>query len=245
MPPLKRVVSLSRALSKLGLCSRSQAEVLIGEGRVAVNGKIVSRPAVRVDPFVDRIAVDSRSLARTKEFVYLMLNKPTGVVTTRADERGRRTVFELLPPEKTFLFPVGRLDKETSGLLLFTNDSQTGEKLTNPGSAIPKTYRVVAKGRVSESSFDQLRRGVILDEGWRTLPAKVDDVSIADGSTTCDVTIVEGKNRQVRRMFEFINHEVISLERISFGPLRLGALRRGEHRRLTPSEIEELREAVA
>jgi len=244
MPGLKRAVSLSRALSKSGICSRSQAETLIGEGRVVVNGKVVTHAALRVDLLVDRIDVDGKPVARKKEFTYLLMNKPTGAVTTRSDERGRKTVFDLLPKERTFLFPVGRLDKETSGLLLFTNDSQMGEKLTNPVSEIPKTYRAVVEGKVTESAFERLRKGMTLEEGWTTLPAKIDHISFEDGATLCDVTIVEGKNRQVRRMFESVGHRVVALDRVSLGPLHLGPIGRGEHRYLTPREIDLLRECV-
>ncbi len=244
MAESKRAVSLSRALSKLGLCSRSEAEVLVSEGRVSVNGKVVSRPAIRVDLLRDRISVDTKPLARRKEFIYLAMNKPAGIVTTRSDERGRRTVFDLLPREKTFIFPVGRLDMESSGLLIFTNDSQIGERLTNPKSKIQKTYRVAAEGLIAESSLHALRNGMTMDEGWTTLPALVENVVYKSATTSCDVSIVEGKNRQVRKMFERIGHPVISLERISIGPFQLGSLASGTYRYLTPVEIVELRKSV-
>ncbi len=245
MAESKRAVSLSRALSKLGLCSRSEAEVLVSEGRVSVNGRVVSRSAIRVDLLRDRISVDAKPLARRKEFIYVAMNKPTGVLTTRSDERGRKTVFDLLPREKTFIFPVGRLDKESSGLLIFTNDSQIGERLTNPKSKIQKTYRVAAEGQIAESSLNVLRNGITLEEGWTTLPALVGNVLRKGATTTCDVTIVEGKNRQVRKMFERIGHPVIALERISVGPLRLGSMASGAYRHLTPAEIVELRKSVS
>lgn len=240
----KRAVSLSRALSKLGLCSRSEAEGLVSEKRVSVNGRVVSRPAFRVDLLRDRISVDAKPLARRKEFLYVILNKPTGVVTTRADERGRKTVFDLLSREKTFIFPVGRLDKETSGLLLFTNDSQIGERLTNPESKVPKTYRVTAEGVISEKSFDAMRRGITIEEGCTTLPVIVANVVHEGSLTSCDITIVEGKNRQVRKMFDRIGHPVVSLQRISVGPLRLGSLARGAFRYLSADEIVQLRKSV-
>ena len=240
----KRAVSLSRALSKLGLCSRSEAEELVSEKRVSVNGRIVSRPAIRVDLLRDRISVDAKPVARRKEFIYVVLNKPTGVVTTRADERGRRTVFDLLPCEKTFIFPVGRLDKETSGLLLFTNDSQIGEQLTNPVSKVQKTYRVTAEGMITEKSLDTMRRGISIEEGCTTLPAFVGNVVQEGALTSCDVTIVEGKNRQVRKMFDRIGHPVVSLQRISIGPIRLGSLALGSFRYLAADEIVQLRKSV-
>jgi pseudouridine synthase len=239
----KRVVSLSRALSKLGYCSRSQAEKFIIEKKVSVNGSIVSQPAYRVDPSHDRIHVDAQAISGKKEFIYILMHKPAGVVTTRADERGRKTVFDLLPERTPFIFPVGRLDKDTSGALLFTNDSQLGERLTNPDSKFPKTYRVVVEGTVREEALEKVRKGIKIEEKYTTLPAGITNVIRNESSTGCDVTIVEGKNRQVRKMFEAVGHRVIALQRVSIGPLQLGSLPAGSIRRLTMQEIIQLRKS--
>ena len=152
-------------------------------------------------------------------------------------------MFDLLPEGKPFIVPVGRLDKETSGALLFTNDSQLGERLTNPDSKFPKTYRVVAEGTVREEALEKIRKGIKIEEEYTTLPAGITNVIRNESSTGCYVTIVEGKNRQVRKMFEAAGHRVIELQRVSIGPLQLGSLPAGSIRRLTMQEIIQLRKS--
>ncbi|MDD8018410.1 MAG: S4 domain-containing protein, partial [Bacteroidota bacterium] len=160
-----RVVSVSRALSKLGFCSRSQAEKLVGEGKVSVNKKVVTSPSFRIDPAFDTIFVAGEMIEKEKEFVYLLMNKPLNVVTTRSDERGRKTVYDFISRQQSFVFPIGRLDKDTTGALLMTNDSQLGEKLTNPDSKFPKTYEVVCEGTLNRELMHHLSDGVLLDDG--------------------------------------------------------------------------------
>lgn len=246
----KRVVSLPRALSKLGYCSRSQAEKIVTTGTVSVNGRVVRSLSFRVDPSVDTIEVNGEKVGKKKEFVYLLFNKPVDVVTTRSDERGRRTVYDFIQGWKdeshtSHLFPVGRLDKDTSGALLITNDSQLGNTLTDPHSKVPKTYKVVCEGEVGRKEIIAIQSGVELSDGYTTLPAKVEKVHFQANRTACEVTIVEGKNRQIRRMFEAIDHPVIQLTRISVGSLKLGALRLGEFRTLTNEEIQQLKTYAA
>ncbi|NUN69308.1 MAG: rRNA pseudouridine synthase [Bacteroidetes bacterium] len=241
-----RVVSLPRALSKLGLCSRSQAERLVADGKVSVNGKVITSLSFRVDPSRDRFSVEGADVAKEKTFTYLLLNKPVDVVTTRVDERGRRTVYDLLKSERLaetagHLFPVGRLDKDTSGALLFTNDSQLGERLTNPSSKFPKTYAVVCEGILDRETLSTLSDGITLDDGYTTLPARISKMFSEDDVSECEITIVEGKNRQIRRMFEQVGHPVLELQRIAIGPVRLGELRSGQFRKLSKEEIEQLK----
>lgn len=238
-----RVVSLPRALSKLGWCSRSQAERLVAEGKVSVNGRIVTQAAFRVDPSADRIDVEGTEASRTKTFVYLLLNKPAGVVTTRSDERQRRTVYDLIPSCRGggHLFPVGRLDKETTGALLITNDSQLGERLTNPSAKFPKTYAVECEGRLTAEERRRLETGIVLDDGYRTLPAVVERAETDGSISSCLLTIIEGKNRQIRRMFDTLGHPVLSLRRIAIGPVELGTLEEGTVRPLTPREVASLK----
>lgn len=247
-PLPKRVVSLPRALSKLGYCSRSQAEKMVAAGNVSVNGRVVRSVSFRVDPAGDHIEVDGENVAKKKEFAYLLFNKPVGVVTTRSDERGRKTVYDFIDAShlkrESHLFPVGRLDKETSGALLITNDSQLGETLTNPKSKTAKTYEVVCEGALSKDDVSALRNGVLLADGYKTLPAKVENVRGDGAATACGVTVIEGKNRQIRNMFESLRHPVLQLQRVSFGTLNLGALPEGQLRALTEKEIQDLKENI-
>lgn len=242
-----RAVSLPRALSKLGLCSRSQAEKLVADGKVSVNGKVVTSLSFRVDPARDRFSVEGADVAKEKTFVYLLMNKPVDVVTTRVDERGRRTVYDLLKADRIaenagHLFPVGRLDKETSGALLFTNDTQLGEKLTNPNSKFPKTYAVVCEGILNREVLSQLSEGITLEDGYTTLPARIAKMFSENDVSECEITIVEGKNRQIRRMFEQVGFPVLELQRIAIGPVTLGELQSGKLRKLTKDEITQLKD---
>ncbi len=243
---VKRVVSLPRTISKLGYSSRSQAEKLVLNGAVSVNGRIVKSLSFRVDPAKDKVSINGEAVNKEKKFVYFLLNKPINVVTTRNDEKGRATVYELFGREKMLeglghLFPVGRLDKDTSGALLITNDSQLAEKLTNPESKFPKTYMVVCEGTLTREHMSQLAEGIELEEGYTTLPAKISKLFSENSVSQCQISIVEGKNRQIRRMFESIGFPVIELQRTAIGSLQLGELQSGKLRKLTMDEIAELK----
>ncbi len=219
----------------------------MAEGVVSVNGKIVTSLSFRVDPAHDKLSVNSEPVKKDKSFVYLLMNKPMDVVTTRVDERGRKTVYDLFKGNQTtqgvgHLFPVGRLDKDTSGALLITNDTQLSEKLTNPESKFPKTYKVVCEGTLTREVLSQFADGITLDDGYTTLPARITKMFSDNNVSECEITIVEGKNRQIRRMFDAVGYPVIELKRIAIGSLRLEELPAGKIRILTADEITRLKD---
>lgn len=235
-------VTLARALSKLGISSRAVARTLVLDGRVRVNGAKIRDPDRWVVPSRDRIVLDGEA-ARPRCRVYYVMNKPPGVVTTRSDEKQRRTVYDLLPPGIGWVFPVGRLDKETSGLLFFTNDTRFGDRVTNPLDKIPKCYAARLDRRLAERDRERLQSGMRLEDGAPCRPARVK--IRPEDPTVCEITIVEGKNRQVRRMFEQIGYVVVTLKRLSIGSLRLGGLSEGEVRRLPPRDVIRVMENYA
>jgi 23S rRNA pseudouridine2605 synthase len=229
---------LARYLAHSGAASRRAAEKLIAAGRVTVGGEVVRDPARDVDES-SGVALDGEALAPEPREVYV-LHKPAGVVSTAKDTHGRRTVVEFVPSERR-LYPVGRLDADTTGLILLTNDGDLANKLTHPSFEVEKTYRVsVDPPEISETELRMLREGVELEDGLTT-PAGAREIEPG----LLEITIREGRKRQVRRMCEAIGHRVTALERIAFGPLRLERLPEGEFRRLTPAEVERLRKAAA
>jgi 23S rRNA pseudouridine2605 synthase len=233
-----RKIGLARVLSKLGYCSRSRAAVLIRAGRVSLNGNIRRDPEAPVFGKHDQIAVDGKCVEPQAK-IYLMMNKPRGVVTTAADERGRETVCELMNvPGETFpwLAPVGRLDKASEGLLLLTNDSEWGSRITAPETHLDKTYHVQIGAVADEEFLESLLRGV-KTKGGEVLRAK-QARRLRSGQKNCwlDILLDEGKNRQIRRMIEAMGVQVLRLVRVAIGPLQLSDLAEGEHRVLTGDE---------
>ena len=230
------VRTIDRVISKSGVGSRTEARGWIREGRAAVNGVVVRDPDQWLDVARDRVTLDGRPLAKPKP-AYLVLYKPRGYLTTYDDRDDRPTVFDLLPAEERYLFPVGRLDLDTSGLLLLTNDSTFAERLTNPDFKVPKTYQVKASTHLEDAQLEQLRNGIELNDG-PTRPAMVTRVREAGGKTVFEITITEGRNRQVRRMVEALGATVLKLVRIAIGPLRIGEQPIGTVRPLTPEELQ-------
>jgi 23S rRNA pseudouridine2605 synthase len=227
---------LAKYLAHAGVASRRSAEAMIAAGRVSVEGEVVDDPARDVDER-SGVAVDGRPLQGPEPRVLYALNKPVGVVSSARDTHGRPTVIALVPATGLRLYPVGRLDTDSSGLILLTNDGELANRLTHPRFEVGKTYRARLRGGpVSAAALTALRRGVQLEDG-PTAPAQVRRLRADE----IELTIREGRNRQVRRMCAAVGHPVAELQRVAFGPVRLGELAPGEHRRLREAEVEQLR----
>lgn len=233
------MMRLSKYLADSGVASRRKAEEIILEGRVSVNGETVRELGTKVDPEKDKVTVDDKNINANAEKIYYLLNKPAGYTSTAKDPHAKHTVLELVP-EKPRVFPVGRLDKDTTGLLILTNDGELTQKLTHPSYEKEKEYIVICGSELTDIEIKKLENGIILDDK-KTAPTKVR--FIADNSDKYfhySVTIREGRNRQIRRMFESIRNPVISLGRIRVDSLNLGDLKEGKYRELTKQEIDKL-----
>lgn len=227
---------LVKYLAHAGVASRRAAETIVADGRVTIDGQLVTDPARDVGEDAV-VTLDGRALDGAEPRAVYVLNKPTGVVSTASDTHGRRTVLDLIPRRGLRLYPVGRLDADSSGLILLTNDGQLAHKLTHPSFEVPKTYRAkLAKHPISDKALRALRSGVQLEDGI-TAPARARRV----GQDSVEITIHEGRNRQVRRMCKEVGFPVAELTRVSFGPLQLGTLAPGAHRQLGAKEVEQLR----
>lgn len=233
--------TLDRAISKAGVASRTEAQRWIAQGRVKVNGKTVKDAEQWVDLKRDRIHLDGKPVEE-KEKIYLLLYKPKGYLTTRTDPGGRPTIYDLLKGMKQWVFPVGRLDQDTSGLLILTNDSDLAEHLTNPDYHVPKTYLVKTAHLLTDEQLESMRRGLDLKDG-PTRPAEVKRLRDSAQRTFFEITITEGRNRQVRRMVEQAGSKVLKLVRVSIGPLRIGSLQIGHVRPIEAAELRALRHA--
>lgn len=233
------IVRLQKYIAMSGIASRRAAETMISDGRVQVNGEKVTEQGTKVEIGADKVAVDGVPVKVKDKKYYIMLNKPVGYVTTVKDQFERPTVIDLVKDINARIFPVGRLDYETEGLLLLTNDGDFTYRVTHPKFHMDKTYIAVIKGGITISGINMLRRGVKIDD-FKTSPAEAEILDASDGITTVRITIHEGKNRQVRRMFETVGCKVIALQRIKIGRVELGNLPLGRWRHLTSHEVNYL-----
>lgn len=235
---------LQKVLAHAGVASRRKCEELILQGKVEVNDQVVTTLGVKVDPDVDVIKVNGRPI-RKEQKVYIVLHKPKGVITSVKDPKGRRVVTDYLKGIKERVYPVGRLDYDTEGLLLLTNDGEFANLLMHPSHHVPRTYHAYVKGVPHGDVLDKLREGIMLDDGI-TMPAEVEyyDAAPDESSSIISITIYEGRNRQVRRMFDKVGYPVYRLKRIQFGTLFLQGLPRGKYRLLSAQEVKELRDAA-
>ena len=236
-------VRLQKLIAGTGIASRRKAEALITAGRVMVNGRVVTELGTKVDPGRDHVKVDGKHLSAPQPFVYLMLNKPKNVMSTLDDPGGRTTVKDYLRGVSVRVFPVGRLDFDSEGLMLLTNNGDLAQALLHPRYHVPKTYLIKVKGVLADEEIRQLEQGVRLEDGM-TSPAHVKKVRKVEANSWLEITIREGRKHQVKRMLESVGHSVIKLMRVRMGPLSLGNLEPGEFRFLTDREANALRELV-
>lgn len=230
---------INKFLAECGVASRRACDKLIEDGKVKVNGRVASL-GQEIDENNDSVICEGKMVARAKKFEYYVMNKPKGCVCTVKDDNGRKTVMDYLPKNTARIFPVGRLDYDSEGLLLFTNDGDFANRLTHPSSEVPKTYLVKTEGEVSDGAIAKLRAGVEID-GKVTNKCKIRVIESCKDYTKMHVTITEGRNREIRKMFETVGKNVDFLKRIKIGDLALHGLNRGEVRKLTPEEIEYLK----
>ncbi|CUS96461.1 23S rRNA pseudouridine2605 synthase [Candidatus Kryptobacter tengchongensis] len=238
---MKRGVSLERAISKLGYASRNIAREIIKHGRVSVNSKIITDSSYRVNLKKDKIAIDGQIL-KQKEKIYIILNKPKGIVTTRRDELNRKTIYDIVKID-TWVAPAGRLDKDTSGLLILTNDNKFADFITNPESKVPKTYLVKLNKKIKQEDLLKLKLGIEIEVNgkiYTTMPANIKIVKTNPKTCWVEIEIVEGKNRQIRRMFEKLGYKVENLVRIKIGNFEDKNLKPGEWRFLNKEELKQI-----
>lgn len=236
---------IQKVLADQGICSRREAERLIAAGKVKVNGHPVGL-GDKMDPDYDKVSIDGKNvrIVRKRQYTYIMLHKPRGYLTTRSDDRGRKTVMDLVSDVPVMLRPVGRLDKDSEGLLLMTDDGAFINLLTHPSGGVGKLYRVTVNPRATEEQVVQMASGVVLDDGVRTQPCVIHVVTDEPGRTVLEITLHEGRNRQIRRMCSAVGLQVVRLKRSAEGPVKLGMLQPGEYRELKKSEVSALRNAA-
>jgi 23S rRNA pseudouridine2605 synthase len=230
---------LQKVPAKAGLASRRQAEDLIREGRVRIDGKVVTEMGVRVDPDNQQIECDGIPVTQPEKKIYILLHKPAGFLSTVHDPQGRTIVTDLLRNVNERVYPVGRLDLDTEGALLLTNDGELAQKILHPSHEVKKTYVAKVKGRPAKKKLAALARGIVL-EGRKTWPADIEVLHTEPETATIKIIIHEGRKRQVRKMFAAVGHPVLQLQRLAYGELELGALAPGEYRFLSPNDIKKI-----
>ena len=231
-------VRLQKLLADCGIASRRKAETMILAGQVKVNGE-VAKIGDKVDPKKDKVSVNGKPLVTKVSNVYVMLHKPRGFITTMSDELDRRCVAQLVTDIPERIYPVGRLDRDSEGLLLLTNDGEFANSLTHPSMHVPKTYRVTVRPAITDEQLTQITMGMVID-GQKTAPATVRVISQEPGRVVLEIVLYEGRNRQIRKMCEALGLEVARLKRIAVGPVKMGMLQPGEYRRLTREEVKKL-----
>ena len=231
---------LQKVMAEYGVASRRKSEEMIYAGKVKVNGRLVTEPGLKIDKDRDVIEVDGEIIKSPEKKIYILLNKPSGYITSVRDQFGRPTVLDLLKGISTRVFPIGRLDYDTEGLLILSNDGELTYRITHPKHSIDKTYRALVRGEADKSDIKIFERGMAIED-YITAPAKMEIVRYSKGNSVIDITIHEGRNRQVRKMCSAIGHEVIRLRRIKIGDIGLGGLKTGEWRYLRDSEIRYLK----
>lgn len=233
-------IRINKYLASSGVASRRKIDDYVADGRIVVNN-VLATPGLQVDPEIDKIFIDNkRFLYVPPKFVYYLLNKPSGVLSTCSDDRDRETVLNFVPNHQR-LFPIGRLDCHTSGLIILTNDGDLSLKLTHPRYHLAKTYRLTVQGSIPRATIQKLSEPIELEDG-PTLPAVVEKYTFSESKTIIDLTIFQGKNRQIRRMCDALNLKLDSLNRISIGPVHMGTLKVGSYRSLTSGEVKDLRQ---
>ena len=229
---------LNKYIASCGICSRRTADEYISEGRIMVNGKIIKEPGYTVESN-DKVFFDKKLIHPVKH-QYYRFYKPAGYITTHDDEKNRKTVYDLIPKELHHLKPVGRLDKDSTGLLILTNDGNLINELTHPSAKVPKLYRVKINGKISNNDIEKMYNGIEIEPG-KIAYAQIDPIEVNNESSVMEILLYQGLNRQIRKMFEFLGFEVISLKRIQHATLNLDGLKRGECKPIKPQQIKELR----
>lgn len=235
-------IRLQKYMADCGIASRRKSEELITAGKVKVNGK-VAQIGDKVDPNSDKVTVSGEKISAETEMKYIMLHKPRGFVTTMSDEQGRRCVADLVEDVGVRVYPVGRLDKDSEGLLFLTNDGEFANNMTHPSKHVPKTYRVTVRPAINEEILNRLTTGIMID-GKKTLPADIHVISEEKNRVVMEIVLIEGRNRQIRKMCEECGLTVARLKRVQIGPVKLGMLPQGKWRELTPQELKSLKRAM-